>query len=111
MDHSPRRPTFPRSASTLLVLVAVLAAGALAAGCNGSSWVAHDWAISADNRTGIALDIYLDGTYRVSVTAGTIGTIPAVVEGQHLLEAFDLDGRLRASRDFDLRSDFVWLLQ
>ena len=96
-----------------LALAAILLAIVAFAGCGDYRGYGRvcDWPIHVDNRTGVTLDIYLDGQYYLTVTGGTVGTIPSIEEASHVLDAYDLDRKLRASRSFFLDREFVWLLE
>jgi hypothetical protein len=99
-------------ARTRLARAALLALAALLPACDYQGVYHVDyWSITVDNRAGLTLEVFLDGRFRATVTHDTVTTIHDVPEGSHTLEAFDLDGRLRARRDLYLASEFVWVLE
>ncbi len=96
----------------VLALAVLVALGGSASGCdNGAHHDGARWPVTIDNRSGITLDVDLDGEHVATIATGTLTTVPDVFEGEHTLEAFDLDGHLVADRSFHLSREFVWVLE
>jgi hypothetical protein len=72
--------------------------------------VSHVWSIRVENHTDEVFEIDLDGSY-LTTLAPWDSTRTDALEAHHVLEAWDVDGELRARREFYLGSDFVWVLE
>ena len=67
--------------------------------------------ITIRNETPLEIWIYLDGGYLCYLSPYSQYTAYDISEGTHLLEAFDADDVLLASRSFYLHDTFIWILE
>jgi hypothetical protein len=69
--------------------------------------------VVAYNYSGIAVDIYVDGGYRISIEVDTDGTITGVSNGSHLFEVKEKGGELLiTSLQFDVteNNEYTWVI-